>query len=123
MYHQQRGLGGFRGLRGIVSIQTVQGRDLVAPPPPNFPRRGHFTKNFPFENNELMNLMTLAEKFHLSSLYSKPGCHLVSKAFSVSNNTAAVNKLLMKFKSHVVREPHALERRAVTRTKTKLTYI
>jgi hypothetical protein len=30
-------------------------------------------------------------------LYSRPGYHVVSKAFSISKNTAAVNILLLKF--------------------------
>jgi hypothetical protein len=31
-------------------------------------------------------------------MYSKPRCHAVSKAFSISKNTAAIDMLLMKFK-------------------------
>jgi hypothetical protein len=32
-------------------------------------------------------------KCNLDNLYSKPGCHVVSKAFSLSKNTAAVDML------------------------------
>jgi hypothetical protein len=36
----------------------------------------------------------LAEKGDLGSLYNKPGCKVVLKAFSVSKNNAAVDILL-----------------------------
>jgi hypothetical protein len=39
----------------------------------------------------------LAESINLINLYSKPGCQVLSKAFSISKNTAAAERLL-KFK-------------------------
>jgi hypothetical protein len=38
------------------------------------------------------------ENFKLDNLYRKSWCHVVSDAFSISKNTAAVNMLLLKFK-------------------------
>jgi len=53
------------------------------------------TLNFLLERNELISLIKLDEKCNLDSLYSKPGCHVVSKAFSISKKTAAVDILLI----------------------------
>jgi hypothetical protein len=36
--------------------------------------------------------------FRIALVYSKPRCHVVSKAFSVSKSTVAVDMLLLKFK-------------------------
>jgi len=52
------------------------------------------TLNFLLERNDLISLIVLAERFHLINFYSKPGCQVVSKAFSISKNTAAVERLL-----------------------------
>jgi hypothetical protein len=41
-----------------------------------------------------MSLIKLTEKSNFDTLYSKPVCHVVSKAFSISKNTAAVDMLL-----------------------------
>jgi hypothetical protein len=49
------------------------------------------TENFLFERKELMSLIKLAGKFILDNLYSKPLCHVASKALSISKNTAAVH--------------------------------
>jgi hypothetical protein len=40
---------------------------------------------------EAISLTRLVENCNSDSLYSRPGCHVVSKAFSMSKNTAAVN--------------------------------
>jgi len=40
--------------------------------------------NILLERNTLINLIKLEEKCNLDSLHSKPGCHVVSKAFSIS---------------------------------------
>jgi hypothetical protein len=40
--------------------------------------------------------MKLVENCNVVNLWSKPGCHVVSKAFSISKNTAAVDILLLK---------------------------
>jgi hypothetical protein len=37
-------------------------------------------------------------KFNLDNLYRKPRCHVVSNAFSMSKNTAALDMLLLIFK-------------------------
>jgi hypothetical protein len=38
----------------------------------------------------------------------------VSKAFSISKNTAAVDILLLKFQGHMIHKPHTLKCHAVT---------
>jgi hypothetical protein len=43
-------------------------------------------------------LIRLIENFISDNLYSKPRCHVISKAFSITKNTAAVDKLLLKIK-------------------------
>jgi hypothetical protein len=43
-------------------------------------------------------LIIQAEHSNFYNLYSRPGCQVVSKAFSISKNTAAVDILLLKFK-------------------------
>jgi hypothetical protein len=43
-------------------------------------------------------LIKLAENSNLVNLYSKPDFHEVSKAFSISKNTAAVDILLLKLR-------------------------
>jgi hypothetical protein len=50
------------------------------------------TETFTFfsERKELRSLIILVEIFNLCNLYNKPGHHVISKAFSVSKNTAAV---------------------------------
>jgi len=58
----------------------------------------NITLNFLLEKNELISLIKLDEKCNSDSLYSKPGCHVVSNAFSISKKTAAVDILLLKFK-------------------------
>jgi hypothetical protein len=54
--------------------------------------------NFLSEGKELMSSIKLIDNFSLDNLYSKPRCHVVSKAFSISKNTAAVDMLLLKYK-------------------------
>jgi hypothetical protein len=41
-----------------------------------------------------MSFINLVEKSIFDSLHSKPVCHVVSDAFSISKNTAAVDMLL-----------------------------
>jgi hypothetical protein len=48
------------------------------------------TLNFLCERKEPKSLIKLVENTNLDMLYSKPWCHVVSKAFSMSKNTAAV---------------------------------
>jgi hypothetical protein len=45
-----------------------------------------------------MSLIKLFGNSNLLNLYSKPGCHVVSKVFSISKNTAAVDILLLKLR-------------------------
>jgi hypothetical protein len=47
---------------------------------------------------EAISLMSLAKNSNSENLYSKPECHVVLKAFSISKNTAAINILLLKFR-------------------------
>jgi hypothetical protein len=46
------------------------------------------TMNLHCERKELMSFIKLVENSNLDNLYSKPECHVVSKAFSMSKNTA-----------------------------------
>jgi hypothetical protein len=48
------------------------------------------TLNFLSERREPINCIKQAENCNLDNLYSKPECHVVSKTFSVSKKTAAV---------------------------------
>jgi hypothetical protein len=59
-----------------------------------------------------MSFIKFVEKYNFDSMYSKPERHVVSKAYSISKNTAAVDKLLLKLKSRVVSKPHTLNWRA-----------
>jgi len=43
-------------------------------------------------------MIKLDEKCNWDRLCSKPGCHVVSNAFSISKKTAAVNIFLLKFR-------------------------
>lgn len=54
--------------------------------------------NFLSECKELISLIMLSEKFYFSNIHKKRGCHDISKAFSISKNTAAVERLYLKFK-------------------------
>jgi hypothetical protein len=45
--------------------------------------------------NELISFIKFADTCNLDSLYSKPGSHVVSKTFSISKNTAAVDIILL----------------------------
>jgi len=56
------------------------------------------TLNFLLVRNELMSFIKFTEKCNFNNLYSKPGCHAVSKAFSIFKNTAAVDILLLKLR-------------------------
>jgi hypothetical protein len=56
------------------------------------------TFNFLLVKKEAINLMRLIENCNSDSLYSRPHCHVMSKAFSISKNTAAVDILLLKFR-------------------------
>jgi hypothetical protein len=49
------------------------------------------TLHFLWDRNELINLINLTENSNLDNLQSKPG-------FSISNNTAAVDILLLKLR-------------------------
>jgi hypothetical protein len=46
---------------------------------------------------ERIRAISLIEHFSLSNFYIKPRCHFVSKVFSTSKNTAAVEILLFTF--------------------------
>jgi hypothetical protein len=52
------------------------------------------TVNFLFERHELISFTELVEISSFDCLYSKLWCHVVSRAFSISKNTAAVDMLL-----------------------------
>jgi hypothetical protein len=46
--------------------------------------------NFPLERKKSNKLVHIGQKFKIDNLCNKPGCHTVSKAFSISKNSAAV---------------------------------
>jgi hypothetical protein len=54
--------------------------------------------NFLLVRKEAISLMRLIENKNSDNLYSIQGSHVVSKAFSVSKNTAVVDLLLLKFR-------------------------
>jgi hypothetical protein len=54
------------------------------------------TLNFLLVKKEVISLTRLVKNCNSDSIYSRPGCHVVSKAFSMSKNTAAVDLLLLK---------------------------
>jgi hypothetical protein len=56
------------------------------------------TLNLHYERKELMNFMKLVENSNLDNLYSKPECHVVSKAFSMFKNTMVADVLLLKLR-------------------------
>jgi hypothetical protein len=60
----------------------------------------HCTKtlNFLLVRQEEIGLMTLVKNCNSDSLYNRPECHTVSKAFSMFKNSAATDKLLLKLK-------------------------
>jgi hypothetical protein len=55
------------------------------------------TSNFLSLRKKAISLTRLVENSHSDNLCSRPQCHVVSKAFSISKNTAAVDILLLKF--------------------------
>jgi hypothetical protein len=52
---------------------------------------------FSLRKKEQISLNRLIENFNLDNLYSKPKCQVVSNAFLIFKNTAAVDMLLLKF--------------------------
>jgi hypothetical protein len=54
--------------------------------------------NFLLVKYDLMSFIKYTGNFNFHNLHSKPVCHVVSKAFSVSKKMAAVDKMLLKFK-------------------------
>jgi hypothetical protein len=56
------------------------------------------TLNFLLVKEEAISLTRLVENYNSDSLYSRPWCHVVSKAFTMSKNIAAVDILLLKFR-------------------------
>jgi len=55
------------------------------------------TLNFLWDKYEPLSFIKLTESCNFDNLYNKPGCHVVSEAFSVSKNTAAMD-ILLKFR-------------------------
>jgi hypothetical protein len=54
------------------------------------------TLNFLWDRKEQISYIKLAENSNLYNLYSKPVCHAVSEAFSITKNGAAVDILVLK---------------------------
>jgi hypothetical protein len=57
------------------------------------------TLNFLIVRKDAVSLMRLVEKINSYNLLSRPMCHVLSKAFSISKDTVAVDILLLKFRS------------------------
>lgn len=55
------------------------------------------TLNILFDIKKLIFLTVLTKEFYFSKLYNKGGCYAVSKDFSISANTATVERLLLNF--------------------------
>jgi len=49
------------------------------------------TLNFLWDRYEPISFIKLTESCNFDNLYNKPGCHVVSKAFSMSKNTASLS--------------------------------
>jgi hypothetical protein len=57
------------------------------------------TLNFLSVRKETISLMRLVENYNSDNLCSRPECHVLSEAFSISKNTAAVDIFLLKFRA------------------------
>jgi hypothetical protein len=112
-YHQQRGLGGRLEyqLYRVGTSKGTCGTSCISP--------STVTLNVLLGRNELTSLIIPDEKYNLDSSCNKTWCQVTSKAFSISKNTTAIDKLILKFTRF--RKPHALKCRAVTCNKGKLT--
>jgi hypothetical protein len=102
--HQQRDLDRRQVFESIIYIFTVQygGQDGTLWHPCLYISWRNIspsteTLKFLWERKELTSLCRLIENFRLDNLYSRPRCHVVSKAFSLSKNTAAIDVLMLKF--------------------------
>jgi hypothetical protein len=56
------------------------------------------TLNLRCERKDPISLVKLFENSNFGNFYSKPECHVVSKTFSMSKNTVAVDILLLKLR-------------------------
>jgi hypothetical protein len=85
----------FEGISFIYILYKSRGQDRTLRH-----RCSHSTKtlNLRCERKELMSLIKLVECSNFDNIYSKPECNVVSKAFSMSKNTAAVDILLLKLR-------------------------
>jgi hypothetical protein len=105
MYHRQRARW-TPGIWGVLFMYRLYRVDTMKEPcgTPESISRGVESSfsiiilNFILERNELISLTKLGQRCNLDTLYSKPGCRVVSKAFSTSKKTAAVDKLLLMFR-------------------------
>jgi hypothetical protein len=81
------------------------------------------TLKFLLVKNELISFIKFVENCNLYNLCNKPGYHVVSTAFFDIQEYRSCGHNVVKVKGHVIRKPHTLKCRAVTRTKAKLTCI
>jgi hypothetical protein len=56
------------------------------------------TSNFYCERKEPMSLIKPVASSNFDNIFSKPKCHVVSKAFSMPKDTASVDILLLKLR-------------------------
>jgi hypothetical protein len=104
-HHQRRGLDGQLGFGGhhfyMNCTRLGTGRNLVAPLLVFLLAHTFCLQqrlNFLLERKELISRIKLVKNFNLDNSYSKPECHVLSKAFSIYKNTAAIDIFLLKFK-------------------------
>jgi hypothetical protein len=93
-----------------IHIEKSKGQDRTLwHPCLQYPWRWHFAvhRNSEFSlwkganklgEKEPISLNKLVENANLDNLYSKPECRVISKAFSMSKNTAAVDILLLELR-------------------------
>jgi hypothetical protein len=89
----------------IISIHIKQrrGQDgTLWNPSFHYSWRRHFAfhrnTKFSVRKKKANELEKLAEKSNIYNLCSKPLCHVVSNAFSISKNTTAIDMLLWKLR-------------------------
>jgi len=105
MCHQQTGLSGpLRCARDYLQIVQVRRLyEFLCYPRLYVQVRWHSfsteSLNVLSERSELRSLIKLAETCNWYNLYNNPGCHVVSKAFSISENTEnTIDLWMFKFK-------------------------
>jgi hypothetical protein len=100
---QQRCIAGASGALCVYKLYSIGARtDPCGTPAATFlgeeSSPSTETSNFLVIKKEAISLMRFIGNCNSDSLYSTPGCHVVSEAFSMSKNRAAVGILLLTFR-------------------------